>query len=323
MKPITSIEQFSDGMKIQGFYLCVEKHKRETRNKDLYLDLILRDRSGQISAKIWDGVGEMDERFDLGDPVAVSGMVESFQDRLQLIVKKINRASVQYYGRYGYDPALIVPAAAQDPLEMWSRLTALIRSIKTKPLKSLVTGLYREFKEQILIHPASVMLHHNYRSGYLEHVLSMGIVADTLADHYSVDRDLLLTGVLVHDIGKLHEILPGLEVEYTEAGQFLGHIVMGRDLVRKQAAAIPDFPEKLLQKLEHLILSHQGRYEWQSPVKPKLKEALLLHHIDNMDAKLNLFDKAIEEDQEAGSWTDKRNYFRANLYKGDDEPTTD
>ncbi|NQV37160.1 MAG: HD domain-containing protein [Candidatus Marinimicrobia bacterium] len=317
MKAILSIDQFTEGNSIQGFYLCIEKHIRITRTKDQYLDLVLRDRTGQISAKIWDKVDEYRDKFEAGDPVAVSGNVDMYLDRQQLVVKKINRASVQYYGRYGYDPALIVPASEYDPNELWKNAVEIIRSINNSHLKSLVSKIYKTHKDRIMIHPASVMMHHNYRSGFLEHILSMAKVAQHLAGHYDVDYDLLLAGVFLHDIGKLREIESDLEIEYTTEGNFIGHIVLGRDMVRESASTLNAFPQELLQKLDHMILAHQGRYEWQSPVRPKIKEALLLHYIDNMDAKLNLFDKAIEEDHEPGEWTDRRNYFRLNLFKGD------
>ncbi len=319
MKTIYTIEQFEEGKSIQGFYLCTEKHTRVTRTKELYLDLILRDRTGQIHAKIWDKVDEFAEKFDSGDPVAVSGIIDTYQDRLQLVVKKINRASVQYYGRYGYDPASIVPSSEQNPKDMWKDIVSIIRTIKNAPLKTLVTSIYKENKDKILIHPASVMLHHNYRSGFLEHTLSMAKAAVHLATLYRVDKDLLLAGVFLHDIGKLVEIESEFESDYSTDGHLIGHIVLGRDMVKKHAGKIKQFPRETLQKLEHMILAHQGRYEWQSPVKPKTLEAQLLHFIDNMDSKMNLMEKAIKEDKEPGEWTDRRNYFRYSLFKGTDE----
>ena len=319
MKTITCIANFKDGDSIQGFYLCVEKHLRHTRSRDLFLDLQLRDRTGSINGKIWDNVDKLNEKFNAGDPVAVSGNVDSFKERPQLIVKKINRASVQYYGRYGYDPSLIVPASSKNPNDMWKVITKIIRSIKSNPLRKLVSMIYRENKDILLVHPASVKMHHNYRSGFIEHVLSMAEIADQLAVHYQLDRDLLIAGVFLHDIGKIIEISSDLEAEYTDQGNFIGHIVIGRDIVRSAAKKITNFPEDVQIKLEHMILSHQGKYEWQSPKKPKIREALLLHLIDNMDAKMNLFALALEESAEDGDWTDRHNYFRIPLYKGDNE----
>ena len=319
MKTITCIANYKEGDSIQGFYLCVEKHLRHTRSGDLFLDLQLRDRTGSINGKIWDNVDKLNEKFNAGDPVAVSGNVDSFKERPQLIVKKINRASVQYYGRYGYDPSLIVPSSSENPKDMWKAITKIISSIKSNPLRKLVSMIYRENKEILLVHPASVKMHHNYRSGFIEHVLSMAEIANQLAVHYQLDRDLLIAGVFLHDIGKIIEISSDLEAEYTDKGNFIGHIVIGRDILRSAAKKITNFPEDIQIKLEHMILSHQGKYESQSLKKPIIREALLLHLIDNMDAKMNLFALALEESAEGGDWTDQHNYFRIPLYKGDNE----
>ncbi len=319
MKSITQISSFKEGTSIQGFYLCIEKHLRHTRAGDLYLDVVLRDNTGTVHAKVWDKVDEFNEKFSAGNPVAVKGNVESFQDRPQLVIKKINTASVQHYGRYGYDPVLIVPASPYDPQTMWKTVVQIISKMKNTFLKKVVSSIYREHKEQLLLHPASVMMHHNYRSGFMEHVLSMAKIAEKLTPLYMVDHDLVMAGVLLHDIGKLIEISPDLEAEYTDDGNFIGHIVIGRDMVREAIAAIKGFPKELQQKLEHIILSHQGRYEWQSPKQPNFQEALLVHLIDNLDAKMNMMKQAIEEDQQVGKWTDRKNIFHTALFKGIDE----
>lgn len=319
MKPITQISSFLEGTSIQGFYLCVEKHLRHTRAGDLYLDLILRDNSGTVPAKIWDKVDEFNEKFSAGNPVAIKGNIESFKDRLQLVIKKINIASVKNYGRYGFDPSLIVPTSPYNPNKMWKRVVQIIGKMKNPFLKKVVSNIFREHKDKLLIHPASVMMHHNYRSGFLEHILSMAKIAEKLTPIYKLDQDLVMAGVLLHDIGKLTEISSSLEAEYTDEGNFIGHIVIGRDMVREACAKIKGFPKILQQQLEHIILSHQGKFEWQSPKQPSFEEALLVHFIDNMDAKMNLMKLALEEDQQDGKWTDRKNIFRTALYKGIDE----
>jgi 3'-5' exoribonuclease len=319
MKPITQISSFKEGTSIQGFYLCVEKHLRHTRAGDLYLDLILRDNSGTVPAKIWDKVDEFNEKFSAGNPVAIKGNIESFKDRLQLVIKKINIASVKNYGRYGFDPSLIVPTSPYNPNKMWKRVVQIIGKMKNPFLKKVVSNIFREHKDKLLIHPASVMMHHNYRSGFLEHILSMAKIAEKLTPLYKLDQDLVMAGVLLHDIGKLTEISSSLEAEYTDEGNFIGHIVIGRDMVREASGKIKGFPKILQQQLEHIILSHQGKFEWQSPKQPSFEEALLVHFIDNMDAKMNLMKLALEEDQQDGKWTDRKNIFRTALYKGIDE----
>jgi len=315
MKATTQISEFKEGADIRGFFLCVEKHLRNTRSGDLYLDLVLRDKTGRITAKLWKDVSEFQDKFSAGDAVVVAGQVDFYLDKLQLNIKKITVASVQDYGRYGYDPALIVPSSKSDPKQMWKDLTVYIKKINNKYLKMLVSSIYKEYESQLLTHPASVVMHHNYRSGLLEHTLSMVQIGTSLAIHYEVDIDLLMTGVFLHDIGKVKEITSELEASYSDEGNLIGHIVLGRDIAVNAANKIKGFPPDLLQKVEHLILSHQGQYDWQSPKKPKFMEALLLHLIDNMDAKMNLMKKSIDEDVEEGKWTSRRNYFRIPILK--------
>ncbi len=317
MKSITPISEFKEGADIRGFYLCVEKHLRNTRSGDLYLDMVLRDRTGQIIAKLWKDISDYQDKFSAGDAVVVAGNVDVYLDKLQLNIKKINVASVQSYGRYGYDPALIVPSAKGDAKQMWKELRSYIKMINNKYLKMLVTSIYKEYESQLLTHPASVVMHHNYRSGLLEHTLSMVHIGTDLAKYYNIDTDLLMTGIFLHDIGKVKEITSELEASYSDEGNLIGHIVLGRDIAVEAANKIKDFPSDLLKKVEHLILSHQGQYDWQSPKKPKFREALLLHLIDNMDAKMNLMEKAIDEDVEEGKWTSRRNYFRIPILKDD------
>jgi len=318
MKKLSSIENFKEGNSIQGFYLCVQKHIRHTRSGDLYLDLELRDISGHISGKIWDTVSELNEKFEAGDAVVVSGDVESFMDRPQLVVRKINKATVQHYSRYGFDPAHIVPTSKKDPIKMWNEIEDIINGMKSKYLQSLVATIYKSNKKQLMIHPASVKMHHNFRSGFLEHILTMAQIAKKISPLYSVDLDLVLAGVLLHDIGKLKEINSEYEAEYTDEGNLIGHIVIGRDMVLSAINKIRKFPEDLSQKMEHIILSHQGKYEWQSPKMPSFPEALLVHMIDIMDAKMNLMDIAYTEDQEPGKFTNRHNYFRIPLLKKDE-----
>jgi len=315
MKAITQISEFKEGVDIRGFFLCVEKHLRNTRSGDLYLDLVLRDKTGQITAKLWKNVSEFQDKFSAGDAVVVAGQVDIYLEKLQLNIKKINIASVQDYGRYGYDPVLIVPSSQSDPKKMWKDLTVYIEKINNKHLKMLVSSIYKEYENQLLTHPASVVMHHNYRSGLLEHTLSMAKIGTSLAKHYEVDNDLLMTGIFLHDIGKVKEITSELEASYSDEGNLIGHIVLGRDIAVNAAKKIKGFPTDLLQKVEHLILSHQGQYDWQSSKKPKFMEALLLHLIDNMDAKMNLMKKSIVEDVEEGKWTSRRNYFRIPILK--------
>ena len=319
MKSTTSIDKFKEGESIQGFFLCFEKHIRHSRNGDLFIDLRLRDKTGSINAKIWDNVNELKKKFNSGDPVAVSGIIELFMDRPHLIIKKINRASVQYYGRYGYDPSLIVPSSKKNASDMWKSIVKIIRSMNSTYLRRLVSMVYKENKEIIMTHPATVNLHYNYRSGFIEHILSMAKIAEQLIKHYKVDRDLLLSGIFLHDIGRLVEISSDLESNYTDDGRFIGHIILGRDIVRKASKRIKNFPKKVQTRLEHLIISEHSEYKWDTKMKPKIPESLLLQLIKNIDSKMNLFTLAVDENSDIGKWTDTHNIFRTSLFKGSDD----
>ena len=316
MKSITSIEKFKEGESIQGFYLCFEKHIRHSRNGDIYIDIRLRDKTGSINAKIWNNVNDLNEKFDSGDPVAVSGNVESFMERPHLIIKKINRASVQYYGRYGYDPSLIVPSSKRNASDMWKSIVKVIKSINSNHIRRLVSMIYKENKETLMTHPATVNSHYNYRSGLIEHILSMVKIAEQLIKHYKVDRDLLLAGILLHDIGRLFEISSDLESKYTDEGKFLGRIILGRDMIRTTAEKIKNFPNQVQIKIEHIIIAEQGKYEWDNRIKPKIPESLLLQLIKNIDSKMNLFTMTIDKSSDIGIWTDNHNIFRTSLFKG-------
>mgnify|MGYP000097117520 FL=1 len=318
MKSIIPISKFKSGETIQGFYLCVEKYLRHTRSGELYLDLLLKDQTGQINAKVWDNVKEYEKKFKSGDPVALKGQVDLFLDKLQLNIKRINKATIQNYARYGFDPSLIVPTAKEDPKKMWKEVIKVVRSFKDPFLKKLCYNIYKNNKEKLLIYPATLSMNHNYRSGLLEHILSMSRSALTLARLYKLDRDLILTGILVHDIGKLREVNYDYESTLTKDGNLIGHLVISRDIVLEEANKIKKFPKGLLIKIEHIILSHQAKYNWNNSIKPAFKEALLVQSIKLMDGQLNVMDITFNEDRESGEFTNHFNYFKTHLYKGSD-----
>jgi len=318
LKKLRSIDSFADGDKVQGFYLCVEKHLRYTRKGDLYIDLELRDNTGHISGKIWNNVSELNTKFDAGNAVAISGNVESFLDRLHLVVKKINKATVQHYGRYGFDPANIVPASKKDPRKMWQEIELLINGIKNKQLYRLVSDIYRSNKKKLMIHPGSIKMNHNYRSGFLEHVLSMAKIAKKITPLYNVDKDLVISGVLLNNIGKLKEINSEYISDKTFDGHLIGHKVISRDMVRNSINNIKNFPKPIAKKIEHILISDLGQDASRNSKLPSFPESLLIHLIDVIDSNMNLMDIAIKQDQEPGNFTNQHNYFKIPLLKKDE-----
>ena len=317
VKKLVPISKLITDADVQGFYLCKEKHLRKTRTGELYLDLTLADATGEIGAKMWDQAQEFNEKFEQGDAVAVRGRVDTFQDRNQIIVRRINKATEAKYARYGFKPEALVPTSPYDPVRMWASLVASIQKMENQFLKRLVSHLYRKHKNRLMSMPASISMHYRYRSGYLEHVLSMSKLGVTLAKHYSADVDMLLSGILLHGIGKVQELTDAFMPEYSDEGNFIGHSVLGRDMVRAAATEIKDFPNDLLLELEHLIMCHEGGFDSRYRNRARTKEALLLQALDNLDTKVSVFNRILAEDSEDGGWTSRRNYFGAALYKGD------
>ncbi len=317
------ISSFEPDKEIEGYYLVTEKSVRKTRAGDPYIDLTLQDKTGKISAKVWKNVEEQKDEFNEGDAVAVEGRTDTYRNKLQLNVTKISCVREEHE-EYGYSSESLVPSSKLNPEQMWNEAMGLIDSLSDKHLKELLISIYNDNQVRLMNHPGAKFIHHNFRSGLFEHTLSIAKDAVHFSDkHKELDRDLLLAGVFLHDIGKLKELTGEVATAYTDKGNLIGHIVLGRDMMHEAARKIDDFPEETLMLLDHLILSHQGKYEFASPRRPLTKEAMVLHFLDEMDAKLNIFDKAIEEDLNEGKWTSSNNYFGAQLYKGSRESEKD
>ncbi|MEE9465927.1 MAG: HD domain-containing protein [Candidatus Neomarinimicrobiota bacterium] len=312
----TAITDYSENTTVQGFFLCLEKNLRTTKLGDYYLDLLLQDATGRIPARIWEDVDHFGSLFEAGDPIAAKGIVENFRGTLQLNVSHIARATKERYGRYGFREELLVPVIAEDPRKLWETLRRMITGIRNKHLKALLRGIFKSHKAAIMELPASLKYHHTERGGFLLHVVSTGEIATFLSDHYPrIDRDLLITGTLLHDIGRVRAVTRTLEAEYTEEGQLMGHVILGRDIVREAIAEIEGFPPELALQLEHIILAHPGTISKETPRYPRFPEALLVHMIDTLDGRLDLMFREIQHDSGEGPFTSAHNYFRTLLWK--------
>lgn len=289
-EPITSWEA---GDKVQGFALVRRKELRQDKNGRDFLDLELADASGSIAGKAWSGSTALEAEFDLYDFVAFKGKVSLYRDQLQLSLEQCRRVT-EADREHGFDEALVIPSTQQDVGELWRRLEELYeKRVGRAPLRRLARETLATHADALREHPAAKSIHHAYRGGLLEHVLSMAELALAICDHYEeLDRDLVLLGILFHDLGKIRELGAMPANEYTLEGRLVGHVVIGRDLLRERCAAIPGFPPDLQLHLEHLILAHQGRLDFGSPVEPMTGEALALHFIDDLDSKLNQLRRA-------------------------------
>ena len=311
----TQITNFRLDNKIQGFFLCREKHLRYTRSGDLFIDLVLQDSSGRIPAKIWDMVENYLDRFQQNDPVAIKGLVTEFNGILQLTVNQINFATKEQYGKYGYNPRQLVPSV-EEPIDLLEKkLVKLVDKVKNQKLKTLLNRILRKFRNELISLPASISHHHPVQGGLLKHIVSSGEIAVFLGGHFKdIDQGLLLTGILLHDIGKVHCINQGMNFDHTDNGKLIGHMIHGWDIVRREIEKIKGFPSNLSIKLEHMILSHKGYPFRESPIQPKFPEALLISIIDEMDGKMDLINRDISEDNN-DDWTTSQNHFRTQLWK--------
>ena len=315
MKKLTQISKFKQGSKVQGFYICVEKYIRTTKGGDLFIDLELRDMSGSIFGKIWDNISELSSKFDKGNAVAVSGIVELYQESLQLKIKKINKATIQYYGRYGFDPAKIVPSSQKDPQKMWKAILNIISEIKMKDLRRLIFLIYKENKKKIMIKPSSINSSYNFRSGFLEEVLAMAQLAKKIVPLYKLDKDMVISGVLLIKIGVIKQIKSGYISDNSIEGNLVGQSILARDILIIAIKKLKNFPEGLKLKLEHILISHENNYQPVASYRPSFPEALLVHSIYKMNSNMKLMEQIIADDGDDNKFTNIHNHFRLPILK--------
>lgn len=310
------IAAWQAGDRVQGFALVLRKDVREDRRGMAFIDVELADRSGSIGAKVWADSEALEAEFEAHDFVAFRGRVQEYRERLQLVIERCRRATEDDRA-HGFDEALLVPSTREDIDDLQRRLERILAERVERPvLRRLAAETLAAYGERLRVHPAAKSMHHAYRGGLLEHVVSMAELAVHVAEHYrTLDLDLLLVGVLFHDLGKLAELGAMPVNDYTLEGRLVGHVVLGRDLLRERCAAIPGFPDELRLELEHLVLSHQGKREFASPVEPATPEALVLHFIDDLDSKLNHF---LREPATGLSW--HRGLGRHIWRRGEDAP---
>ena len=288
--PWPLIGDLADGAEVTACYLVHESRRLEARNAKPYLRLLLGDRSGTIQAMVWEEVDRWEPLCPAESVVGVRGRVGSYDGRLQLTVSLVEPLRA--------DPAdleHLLPASPRPRERMEAELEALVASVTDRGLRRLLQrclGRGTELGRAFRAHPAAKRNHHAYLGGLLEHSVSVASTCAGLAQHYQaqghrVDRDLLVAGALLHDLGKVRELKGRPGAGYTDEGQLLGHIVIGIQLVGREGERIADLPAERLLLLQHLIASHQGKPEWESPKSPQIVEGLLLHHADDLDAKVN------------------------------------
>lgn len=305
------IKEYRDGDRVYDIYLCKHKQSAVTKNGKAYDNVILQDKTGTIDAKIWDPNSAGICEFDALDYVEIYGDVNAFQGALQVSIKRARKCQDGEY-----NPADYLPVSSKDIEEMYLELKRYISGIENKYLHKLLEELFIKDEHFISIFKkssAAKTVHHSFVGGLLEHTLSIVKLCDYYCLAYPVlNRDLLLTAAMCHDIGKTKEISLFPANDYTDDGQLLGHIVMGVEMIGQKINNIAGFPPLLATQLKHCILAHHGEYEYGSPKKPAIIEALALNFADNTDAKMQTFIEILEAKQESG-WLGYNRFFESNL----------
>ncbi len=306
------INTLREGEHVSDVYLVKSKLRAQAKNGKPYDNVVLQDKTGTIDAKIWDVGSAGIEEFEALDYVFITGDVVSFMEKPQLNIKR-----VKVCGEGEYDPADYLPLAHYDRDEMYAELLKLVDSIQDSDYRRMAEAFFKneEIKKQFMFHSAAKSVHHGFVGGLLEHSLFVARNCKSFANNYQfLNRDLLITAALLHDIGKLRELSVFPENDYTDEGQLLGHIMIGSEWISDMAREMEDFPVNKLNQLKHCILSHHGELEFGSPKKPALAEALALSFADNIDAKMETWREALDNIPEGdSSWQGYKRFLETNI----------
>lgn len=309
------VEQLREGQQVEEIFLVSHLAQAETKAGKPYLILTLMDKSGEISCRVWENAELLAARAAKGNMVLVRAMAQSFRDELQLRVDDLQEVSRE---DPRVDPADYMPSSDRSTEVMLAELDRLIGSVEDKGIAKLLRRIFQgPLREDFSRAPAAKKMHHAYLSGLLEHTLSVAGLADKMATHYpQLDRDILLAGALLHDLGKVREFsYEQPPFDYTDSGRLLGHMLLGSEMVRREGEKVSILEQERLEQVIHLILSHHGRHEWGAPILPQTIEAIMLHYLDDMDSKVNYIDRLCGELSEPGMhWTDYQRPLERYLY---------
>jgi 3'-5' exoribonuclease len=309
------VKNIEAGDRINDRFLVTEKNMAVSQKGSPYLNLRLRDKTGEIEGRVWENAAHLNRIFQKGDVIEVRSRAVNYRNITQLSISQIAKMEDS-----DTNPADYSPASKSDIDEMFQELMFFVEKITTPSLKELLTSIFSDDKILYAFKkaPAAKGLHHFYIGGLLEHTLSVTRLLDLTANHYNrINKDLLITGGILHDIGKIHELSYKKIIDYTDVGRLIGHIVIGLELIDEKIASIKDFPEQLALELKHIVLSHHGALEYGSPKRPKTLEALIVNMIDDLDAKVNAFQEFIDgASDDESDWTPYHRLFERFIYKG-------
>jgi len=308
------IKDIKENAKIEGNYLVKNKSIGQTRQGNSFLTLTLGDKTGTIEARVWDRVEEISTHCKEGNIVTIAGQANTYRNQIQIQIHELTQ------NKSPIDPTIFQESSPKDIPHMLSDLKTLVNQIQNRHLRTLIDSFMADhhFVTQFKKAPAAKHFHHSYLGGLLEHTLSVSQMAVRVSEQYpDLDCDLLLSGAILHDIGKIEELTFEPNIEYSNKGRLLGHIVLGVVMLEEKLKSLKDFPSELALRLKHLILSHHGEFDFGSPKRPKFLEAFALHLIDDMDAKIHGLSRLLKDDRQEGSWTVFNNLLQRYFFKGD------
>ena len=320
-KPLVS--ELSVGDRVAAPFVVTDISLAPFRSKPgSYLNLTLKDRSGEITARMWDNAEQAAAALLPGQVAMVAGHVEEYQGEPQVIIRAIRPCRPDEY-----DPADFVASSQRNPEEMLAQLQANIAEVSNPHLHKLLEAVFgdEELLARFTTAPGAKTLHHAYRGGLMEHTLNVVELVKKASElHPQLDRDLLITAGLLHDVGKIYELEGEVSYDYSDAGRFLGHVVLTDRLLTGKIAQLPDFPQHLANSLTHTVLSHHGQREWGAPVLPATPEACALHYADNLDARVQGFQQVIDRERDQpGHWSRYHPYFERSIFVGPAEADSD
>ena len=309
------LKNIKQGDNIASSFLVTEKNMAFSQKGSPYLTVKLKDKTGEIESKVWENAVALDQLFKKGDIIFIEGRAANYKNSIQISITSIMKIPWDEVESTDY-----LPAAKADVKEMFNELLGYVEKVNDKFLKALLNAFFQEEETASLFQraPAAKGFHHIYLGGLLEHTLSVVRLLEKVSDHYpSLNKDMLITGGILHDIGKIYEFSYNNIIDYSDEGRLIGHIVMGVEMINKKIAAINDFPMQSALELRHIILSHHGEFEFGSPKRPKTLEALVIHYVDDLDAKFNAFQTFMADSANNDSdWTIYNRFLERFLYKG-------
>jgi 3'-5' exoribonuclease len=309
----TWVRDLRAGTELEECFAVRSVDVRQRRGGGPYLAATLGDRTGEVTALVWQNVDRLREVLEPGNVVSIKGQVQRYNQQLQVVVRQADSLPAE-----SVEDEVFVRSSAVDPAVLWKQLMGFIEEMSDPDIRQLLSRIFSdtEIEELFRSAPAARSMHHGFRSGLLEHTVSVTTVARMLAQHYGLNRDLVVAGCLLHDFGKIWELEIGASIEYTDDGRLIGHIPMETLFVDKKIGELENFPAETRRQLLHILLAHHGEYEFGSPRRPKTPEALLVHMTDNLDSKMaGMLEAIAAQGSDDEAWTPYSRILDRHIYR--------